>query len=1093
MTVDKKTLEKLGQHWAVEALGPERCQRADLVSMARLVRGAVASQLVLDFKDVSDDPQLVERAAAAYEIAAVEGLNALLHPVGDKNSEDLAKQAEAGAYRAFELLRTLKVPADDHQRIFHVLHLAALAYCGDRWTDLRRWLRERPSGEVDAPSAADAGWEDRVLFRLYDCWLRLFRKKSWDDLDGIRSIVAGLREDQKQHEAQALAEAAEAPAKVLAVRLISLYHWAKATELLAVYCLQGDPPAVSGQLDQHFEAAASAASIADDASLEVLLRWLHVAARRMVAGSLWWVARAVNSRVTKFVDSATKSQALFELLPPQRAALQEQGLLDQASRAIVVELPTSGGKTTLAQFRILQALNQFDADKGWVAYVAPTRALVSQITRRLRRDFSPIGVQVEQLTGAVEVDSFEEALLQETKDGPGFHVLVATPEKLQFVIRTKRVTRPLALLVLDEAHNIEDEDRGLRIELLLATVKRDCPTANFLLLMPYVPNAAALAKWLSPEAGKTISLGSSVWQPNERLLGLYDVQKEDGKKGNWSLWYETLTTTPKTMHLGGRHRVGSERPLKKPLSSMQSAIASTAAMAKVFSARGTSIAVGQTIPDAWSMARTLAESVDPFPSVPEDVRLVQRFLQAEISPNFELVDMLEKGIAVHHAGLSDEARGLVEWLTECGHLRVLCATTTIAQGINFPVSSVFLANRHLKMRAHPFQREMSTRDFWNLAGRAGRMQHDSVGVVGLAASKDPDGVKKFVSAATGDLVSRLLEMLDQLETSGGKLDLALVINQEQWADFRSYVAHLWAEKNNLDAVLAETEQLLRNTFGYTSLQGRSDPKSAERAKALLEGTRRYAQRLADHPENSVLADATGFSPEGVRSALLGLQGLERKLTTSDWEPTSLFGGGNTALPHLIGIMMRLPQVGSIEDLAGSSGADRKRIAAIATDWVGGVSIQQIATKYFSGTKTKPVDPTDAITNACRGIYRNLVNNGVWGLAALSKMPTSGIDFDALSDEDRRRINNAPAFLYHGVATEEAVLMRMNGVPRSISENIGSEFKESVGQVPGQPVQVARSFLRTLTDSDWDRLAPKGSPMTGSDYREVWMRLSGESD
>lgn len=62
---------------------------------------------------------------------------------------------------------------------------------------------------------------------------------------------------------------------------------------------------------------------------------------------------------------------MFELLPPQRVALQEQGLLDQASRAVIVELPTSGGKTTLAQFRMLQALNQFDAEKRWVAYVAP--------------------------------------------------------------------------------------------------------------------------------------------------------------------------------------------------------------------------------------------------------------------------------------------------------------------------------------------------------------------------------------------------------------------------------------------------------------------------------------------------------------------------------------------------------------------------------------------------------------------------------------------------------------------------------------------------------------------------------------------------
>jgi replicative superfamily II helicase len=215
--------------------------------------------------------------------------------------------------------------------------------------------------------------------------------------------------------------------------------------------------------------------------------------------------------------------------------LQEQGLLDQASRAVVVDLPTSGGKTTLAQFRMLQALNQFDTDKGWVAYVAPTRALVSQLTRRLREDFSPLDIRVEQLTGAIEIDAFEEAMLTAQSEEVPFHVLVSTPEKLQLVIRNKKVSRPLALVVMDEAHNIEDEERGLRIELLLATIKRECDRANFLLLMPNVPNADDLARWLGADAGRTISIGTSPWQPNERAVGLFSAVEDKSVRGGWKL------------------------------------------------------------------------------------------------------------------------------------------------------------------------------------------------------------------------------------------------------------------------------------------------------------------------------------------------------------------------------------------------------------------------------------------------------------------------------------------------------------------------------------------------------------------------------
>ena len=231
---------------------------------------------------------------------------------------------------------------------------------------------------------------------------------------------------------------------------------------------------------------------------------------------------------------------------------------------------TSGGKTLLAQFRILQALNQFDADVGWVAYVAPTRALTSKITRRLRRDFEPIGLRVEQLSGAIEVDTFEEELL--TDQEKPFDVLVATPEKLSLVIRNKNVSRPLALVVMDEAHNLETESRGLRIEFLLATIKRDCPQANFLLLMPYVESSETIARWLAQDvnAGKAISFSTTAWKPNERIAGLYRAIPDDSERAGWHLEYETLTVTERDMKLRGSHRAGPCRPIDVPKSKVLS-------------------------------------------------------------------------------------------------------------------------------------------------------------------------------------------------------------------------------------------------------------------------------------------------------------------------------------------------------------------------------------------------------------------------------------------------------------------------------------------------------------------------------------------
>lgn len=77
-------------------------------------------------------------------------------------------------------------------------------------------------------------------------------------------------------------------------------------------------------------------------------------------------------------------------------------------------------------------------------------------------------------------------------------------------------------------------------------------------------------------------------------------------------------------------------------------------------------------------------------------------------------------------------------------MRVLCATTTLAQGINFPISSVFLATT-----MYPYGVPMKPREFWNLAGRAGRINQDSVGVVGIAEANRPAEIMEYVRSVTG--------------------------------------------------------------------------------------------------------------------------------------------------------------------------------------------------------------------------------------------------------------------------------------------------------------------------------------------------------
>jgi replicative superfamily II helicase len=471
------------------------------------------------------------------------------------------------------------------------------------------------------------------------------------------------------------------------------------------------------------------------------------------------------------------------------------------------------------------------------------------------------------------------------------------------------------------------------------------------------------------------------------------------------------------------------------------------------------------------MARTLSRENKALSNGSDGVKLVQEFLRSEISPQFELVQMLDHGVAVHHSGLSDETRALVEWLAEEGSLRCICSTTTVAQGINLPISAVFLASTK-----YPYGKEMPARDFWNLAGRAGRVFQDSIGVVGISSRhgdvKQQDDIRRFVKGQTEKLVSTLTRLVKDAFATANALNLNVVIHKAEWQAFWGYLAHVYNQTKSAEKMTAEAEHVLRSTFGYRTLE----KDSQQMAKSLLQLTKDFAQELSGESHLATLADATGFAPDSLRSAIGQLSG---KVKASDWQPKSLFGKDRESLRSLMGIMLHLPETRSqLEDVAGW-GFDHGRLADVTADWVGGKTLEELAREYFSG-------PT--ATKTCRAIYGRLALGATWGLAALSKLPTSGLNFESLSEEAKRAINCLPAMIYYGVGTQEGILMRMHNVPRSIAEPLGSMFRED-DKTSVDPAK-AGEFLKALTISDWDKAVPPNSIANGTVYRDVWHILSG---
>ena len=143
--------------------------------------------------------------------------------------------------------------------------------------------------------------------------------------------------------------------------------------------------------------------------------------------------------------------------------------IEAASRAVdqsddlVVSLPTSAGKTRIAELCILRCL----AGGKRVVFVTPLRALSAQTETTLQRTFGPLGKTISALYGSIGVSNFDEDAIRDRD------IVVATPEKLDFALRNDpTLLDNVGLLVFDEGHMIGLNEREVRYEVQIQRLLR---------------------------------------------------------------------------------------------------------------------------------------------------------------------------------------------------------------------------------------------------------------------------------------------------------------------------------------------------------------------------------------------------------------------------------------------------------------------------------------------------------------------------------------------------------------------------------------------------------------------------------------------
>ena len=408
-----------------------------------------------------------------------------------------------------------------------------------------------------------------------------------------------------------------------------------------------------------------------------------------------------------------RPKAEIDLWPSQiEAAARAVDQLDD----LVVALPTSAGKTRIAELCILRCLA---ADKR-VVFVTPLRALSAQTEATLQRTFGPLGKTISALYGSIGVSGFDEDAIRQR------HIVVATPEKLDFALRNDPgLLDDVGLLVFDEGHMIGLNEREVRYEVQIQRLLRrpDAHQRRIVCLSAILPDGEQLedfANWLRRDHPG--GLIKNDWRPTR-------------------LRYGEIIWNGQTARLN--LRVGDERPFVPRFFS--GFIPPVGKRKKLFPRD-----LGELcLATAWRLVDDgqsvlvfcpVRAHVEPFADRVVDLhkrgalRSLLTTSEAALSTALTLgqewlgvdhpiLECLKLGVAIHHGALPTGFRKEVERLLRDGVLKVTISSPTLAQGLNLSATVVII---HSLFRN---RERIKAPEFKNVVGRAGRAYVDVEGLV----------------------------------------------------------------------------------------------------------------------------------------------------------------------------------------------------------------------------------------------------------------------------------------------------------------------------------------------------------------------------
>lgn len=318
-----------------------------------------------------------------------------------------------------------------------------------------------------------------------------------------------------------------------------------------------------------------------------------------------------------------------------------------------------------------------------IAFIVPTKALINQVISRIKEIINEKSYKI------ISNPKIPSIFLK----GSSKYIFVFTAERLIsyfFELNNPKID----YLFVDEAHKLLNR-RDTRTPLLYhALVMAKRKSVHIYFASPNIPNSEVFLKLINNSVEESMSVIESPVTQNRFFIDCVNNKSYMISEYGGDILFPKLNfVTDKIENL--------KFILEKFSDNRQSIIYCNT--------------IEKTIQTAIELSYKYLELND------NKIDYLIKLIDEKVHNKYYLKKCLKKGIAFHFGGIPEEIKIQIEILYKEGLIKYLFCTSTLLEGVNLPAKNIFILSEKIGLR------EMDSIDFWNLAGRAGRLRKDLSG------------------------------------------------------------------------------------------------------------------------------------------------------------------------------------------------------------------------------------------------------------------------------------------------------------------------------------------------------------------------------